>query len=90
MHVCGIRLELGGTGCFFYPVSDLRALLHSRSTPAVASVTAVAQGRGNFLFKETHLNTSQGLTVVSMWKSEALQAAVTMALHSDKRCRQWC
>jgi len=27
-----------------------------------------------------HLNTSQGLTVVSMWKSEALQAAVRMAL----------
>ena len=27
-----------------------------------------------------HLNTSQILTVVSLWKSEALQAAVTMAL----------
>lgn len=61
-------------------MSDLRALLHSRPTRAVASVTAVAQRRCNFLFKEIHLSTSQGLTVVSVWKSEILQAAVTIAL----------
>jgi len=45
-------------------------------------LTTVAQGRYNFLFKEIRLNASQGLTVVSMWKLEALQAAVTMALRA--------
>jgi hypothetical protein len=80
VHVCGIRLEVGGTECFFYPVSDLLALLRSRPAPAVAFLTTVAEGLCNFLFKYMHLNTSQRLTVMNLWKSEALQAAVTMAL----------